>query len=201
MRNKEAVWYKRLADIPRARYSGEPERRKRLANANVTPSVQRFDFDGRQHVSLMWKTRDGESSASPVHEQAFRDHGNETPEATRERVLDTLELPGTPSDYHFLLQGAHDRLWDQRRERPDQYPMIEWLCELDLRLLEAHPETLWIGDDAESGLIRIVGFDRLLSLYATEGFETEMIHVAARISKLTGKDESVGEPRNLVRRT
>src|SRR5436190_10630014 len=102
MRNKSAVWYKRLADIPGVRYSGDQERRKKLANGNVTPSVQRFDFDGRQHVSLMWRTRNGESSASHVHEQAFRDHGSETPEATRERVLDTLELPGTPSDYHFL---------------------------------------------------------------------------------------------------
>jgi hypothetical protein len=201
MRNKAGTWYKRLADIPKVGYAGDQDRRKRLPNANVAPRVERFDFGDGPQIALSWTTRDGTSSASPVHELAFGSHGNESPEELRERVLNALELPGAPSDYHFLIQGAHEQLWGRRHERPDQYPMIEWLCELDLRLLEAHPETLWIGDEADSGQIRIVGFDRLVSLYATEGFEAEMTDIAARISKLTGKPDSPGEPRYLVRRT
>ena len=201
MRSKATTWYKRLADIPSIGYPGDESLRKKLPNANVTPRVERFDLGDRPHEALVWKTRDGTSSASPVHEVAFGSHGDESPEETRERVLKALELPGTPSDYHFLIQSAHEQLWGQRRERSDQYPMIEWLCQLNVRLLEIHPETLWIGDDAGSGFIRALAFDRLVSMYATEGFETEMIETATRISKLTGKMDSPGEPRNLVRRT
>lgn len=201
MRSKQATWYKRLAAIPGIGYPGDENLRKALPNANATPRVERFDFGDRMHEALVWKTRDGTSSASPVHEFAHGSHGDESPEETRDRVLQGLELPGTPSDYHFLIQSAHEQLWGQRRERPDQYPMIEWLCQLNLRLLEVHPETLWIGEDAASGLLRALAFDRLVSLYATEGFETEMIETATRISKLTGGTDGPGEARNLVRRT
>jgi hypothetical protein len=65
--------------------------------------------------------------------------------------------------------------------------MIEWLCWLDVRLLEVHPEIMWLGDDRSQGLIRVLAFDRLLDMYATEGFAPEAAETAARIAKLTGE--------------
>lgn len=197
---KETTWYRRLADIPDIGYPGDIEIHRSLKAANVTPRIERYDFDGRQQEFLSWGTPDGTSSGSPVHGMAFGSFDGETPAKTRKRVLSGLELPGTPSDYHFLIQSAHEHLWGIRREHPDQYPMIEWLCQLNLRLLEVEPATLWAGDDAGSGFLRALAFDRLLSLYATEGFETEMLETARRISNLIGRTEVLGEVRSLVRK-
>lgn len=199
-RKKPTTWYRRLAELPNIGYPGDLELRRSLKGADVTPRIQRFDFDGRKHESLSWPTRDGSSGASPVHELAHGDFGRETPAQTRNRVLSGLELPGTPSDYHFLLQGAHERLWGMRREHPDQYPLIEWLCQLNLRLLEIEPATLWVGDDAGSGFLRALAFDRLLGLYATEGFEVEMMDTARRISNLIGRTDVLAESRPLARK-
>lgn len=190
------TWYKRIADIPGLGYAGENERRQKLKGATATPRIVRYDFDGKVVESLSWDRPDGSGSSSPVADVSLRDR--ESPTQVREKILDGLELPGTPADYHFLIQGAHDYLWGLRRQHPDQYPMIEWLCLLNLRLIEAVPEIIWL-DDTPTGYLRAIAFERLLGLYATEGFEKEMLEVSSRITKLTG-ETGLDDLRYLARR-
>lgn len=197
---KETTWYRRLAEIPGIGYPGDLELHRSLPQARLTARIERYDFDDRKKEYLHWDTPEGSWSGSPAHALAFESFDGEKPAKTRNRVLTGLELPGTPSDYHFLIQGAHEHLWSVRREHPDQYPMIEWLCQLDLRLIEVEPSTLWAGDDAGSGFLQALAFDRLLGLYATEGFETEMVETARRISNLVGKTDILAEGRPHVRK-
>ena len=168
-------WFRRLADIPGVGYPGsEGVVRTKLKWHNAVPEVHISDFDGRRHESLMWP-----SGASPAHELGFRSDDDLTSAALK-RVAEALELPGEPSDYHFAIQSCLEYLLAHRREEPWQLQEVERLAWLDIRLVEACPESVRSGEDPKDGFFNVLAFSRLVDLYTCEGFIREALDVAER---------------------
>jgi hypothetical protein len=121
--------------VPGIQFNGSPGvDRTKLAEASTRPEIA--------YGHLSWPMPGGSTSASPVHHRAFGDLSGFTPGELVRWVWEGLELPGQPSDYHFLLQGAVDRLWSRRRDDPDGLQYVETFGYLDLVLIEAAPHVV-----------------------------------------------------------
>lgn len=199
VRDENGAWYRRFAEVPGVGYEGDLQLRSRLAGRDVTPSVHRFEFDGRLTVGLSWPTKEGSSGASPVHELAFGNWSDQTSPAIRERVLSALELPGQLSDYHFVIQSCADALWKRRRNEPWQVAFVEWLCWWDVRLVEAHSHIIEIAPGKQEYL-QVLAFDRLVDLYEREGFLHEALATAERFARFRPNIDTVSELRTRVAR-
>jgi hypothetical protein len=93
-------------------------------------------------------------------------------------VYEGLELPGEPTDYHFLIQGSASQLWTRRREEPHVIGEVEKLCWLDIRLVEAFPGAVRNEYSEEREFYGILSFSRLIDIYEREGFLAEALEVA-----------------------
>ncbi|RSM35893.1 hypothetical protein DMA12_42475 [Amycolatopsis balhimycina DSM 5908] len=173
-----AGWYARLADVPRIQFQGSPGvDRARLPEANVRPTS---GYAG----TLMWPHPDGTTSASPAHQRAFTDAAPDDVEGLAQWVWEGLEIPGTPSDYHFLLQGAVQTLWSWRRDQPDGLQFVEVFSYVDLALIEAVPEAAMIdAANPSRGFLRIVTMERLLVLLEREGAFREAMALCRRVER------------------
>jgi hypothetical protein len=175
-------WYTRLAEVPDVGYGGSSVDRMQLPGYNAKPKVQRSSWSDDPDDILMWATADGETSASPASQWQSDPLPGETPAQTiLRRCLEALELPGTLSNYHFILQGCHQQLWNHRRAEPWTVAEVERLCWLDLRLIQAYPKTVFkdfSGRDEEQGYVHIMAFYQLISLYEKEGYLREALEVA-----------------------
>jgi hypothetical protein len=174
-------WFRRFGDIPSLDYNGSPTPdRTKLAGHDAVPEVVTFEIDGKNRQSLSWRQAHGSGSASPAQLHG----GGETKDAPTAKVLlnlmEALELPGVPSDYHFLIQGCAEGLWTRRREEPEVYEIVEKLFSLDIRLIEARPNCVMIEYSEESTFFRVIAFQRLIDLYEREGFLREALDVALR---------------------
>jgi hypothetical protein len=89
-----------------------------------------------------------------------------------------LELPGEPSDYHFLIQGAASELWKRRRDSPELIGEVEYLCGLDLQLVEARPDCITFDQGEGSRFYAITAFGTLIELFEREGALHEALEVA-----------------------
>lgn len=175
-------WFRRLAEIPGVRYN-TPQgiNRLQLPDHNILPELHTYGFDGRRRESLYWQTRKGSTSASPAQSWQTEPRPGESPAQTGVRQLyEALELPGEPSAYHFAIQNCNEMLWKYRREEPWVVELIEWLCWLDIQLIEACPEAISFDRDDETRYVNVLAFDRLISLYEREGYLREAIKVARR---------------------
>jgi hypothetical protein len=120
-------WYVRMADIPGIQFAGSPGvDRASLPEVRVRPRTE--------SGFVLWPSPQGETSASPAHRRAFADLTPMSRDELVRWVWEGLELPGEPSDYHFLLQGAVERLWSRRRDDPDGLLLVETFAYLDLAL-------------------------------------------------------------------
>lgn len=173
-------WYRRLAEVPGVGYEGSPGvDRTRLPGHNAAPKIDRYDYDGEQREYMSWPTKDGSTSASPAKNWETKPRRGETEAQTALRQLrETLELPGTLSDYHFAIQHCHDELCGDAREEPWVLGEVERLCQLDIRLIEAYPETITSEYGGERTYYGVSAFHRLTDLYETEGFLREALEVA-----------------------
>src|SRR6266545_1097096 len=163
-----------MADIPGVQFSGSPGVvRANLAEASVRPRTE--------HGYLSWPTADGSTSASPAHRRAFADlSGFDSDELVR-WVWESVELPGEPSDYHFLLQGAVEQLWGRRRTNPSGLHFVETFGYLDLALIEAAPQAVRLDEaDPARGYVHIISLDRLLTLLEREGALREALALSRR---------------------
>ncbi len=164
-----------MADIPGIAFRGSLDvDRSRLPGARIRPRAD--------NGYLSWPSVEGgTSSGSPVHHLAF---GAAAPRDELELVRRTwegLELPGTPSDYHFLLQGAVTDLWKHRRRYPQGLAAIEQFCHLDLLLIEAAPEAVVLDEsDPARGFVRIATLRVLVNLLEREGALREALEVSRR---------------------
>ena len=199
VQNPDGHWYRRFAEIPGVGYEGDLRLRERLAARNITPEVTRDVFGGREAVSLMWPSRAGTTSASPVHQLTFGTTAEESSENLRERILSALELPGELSDYHFAIQGAAEALWKKRREEPQHIAFAEWLYWWDVRLIEAHPHVVQIRP-GEPEYFGVHAFDRIVGLYEREGFLHEALAAAERFARFRPQLDTVSELRERVER-
>lgn len=185
-------WFQRLADIPGVNYPGSPGvQRTRLPGHNLKPELHRSDFGGRRHEYLSWEHRDGtSSSASPAKNWETQPQpADASPQAILHHLSEVLELPGEPSDYHFAMQGCFERLWSLRREHPWVVNEIEKLCWLDIRLLEALPDTLRHQQtDGTFFYARSIAFERLIQMYERNGYLAEALDVAQRATRFHADD-------------
>ncbi len=170
-------WYARMADIPGIQFAGSPGvDRASLPEVRVRPRAE--------SGFVVWPSPRGETSASPAHRRAFADLTLMSRDELVRWVWEGLELPGEPSDYHFLLQGAVERLWSRRRDDPDGLLLVETFAYLDLALVEAAPQAVVLdGADPARGFVHILTLDRLLTLLEREGALREALALSRRAER------------------
>jgi hypothetical protein len=174
------TWFRQLAEVPDVGFEGSPGvDRSRLPGHNAVPEIDHYDFRGRQLVSLSWPMKGGSTSASPAQSWETKPRKGETQAQTVLRQLhETLELPGTLSDYHFAIQNCHEELRGHSREEPWVLAEVERLCWLDIRLIEKYPETITNEYGEGRTYYSVSAFHDLINLYETEGFLHEALGVA-----------------------
>lgn len=185
--NSDHRWFRCYAEVPGAQYNGDPQRRARLPNRNAEPEAHKLQLRDRQVISLSWPIPGGATSASPAHELAHVTNSNESSQDARERVLNALELPGQVLDYHFAMQGVAELLFKRRRAEPQFLAFAEWLCWLDMNLVQANEASFRLTNDAPQ-LINVLAFDLLLDLYEREGFLLEAASLAERFARYLRED-------------
>lgn len=184
-------WFRRFGDIPGVEFEGSPGvDRSQLPGHNATPELHVFELEGRRRESLWWPVVGGGGSASPVHSRAFGDSRDVPTSKLLQNVYEGLELPGEPSDYHFLIQGCANELWGRRRQEPQVLEKVEELCWLDIRLIEARPETVSDEFSNEPRTYRVLTFAILINMYQREGFLYEALDVAERAARFGQGDEA-----------
>jgi hypothetical protein len=181
-------WFRRLAEVPGVGYQGSPGvDRTRLPGHDTVPKIDHYNFGGERHVSVMWPMKDGSTSASPAQSWQTEPREGETKAQTAlRRMREALELPGKLSDYHFAIQNCHDALRAAAREEPWVFEEVERLCWLDIRLIEAYPETITNEYGGGSTYFSVSAFHRLVGMYEKEGFLREALDVA-RIGQKFGQ--------------
>lgn len=171
-----AKWYTGARDLG-LQYEGPHVDRTRLPGVNSRPEVHRSEFEGKVRESLWW----GNTSQSPA--SAYSSTESKNPSRVIQRCYEALELPGTSSDYHFVVLGALASAWSERRRQPDLYEEVEKLALLDIQIIERGP-----SDDPEMDLRTVSqpAFDRLVELYRGEGYLEDAIIIADRASRFLG---------------
>lgn len=169
------VWYPRMAAIPGIGFTGSPNvDRSTLPGALQVPQTDR-DY-------LYWSTPDGSTSAAPAHR-----HRNAAPTGSRSAVVihtwQGLELPGEPTDYHFLLQGAVDALWQLRGLEPEALDDLETFAQLDLELAEAEPRAVSFDHSAHQ-FVFMTSVARWIAIVEREGAWHEALALAQRANKV-----------------
>lgn len=176
----DETWFPRFAEIPGIEY--EPPAGldfSHLPGRGQVPEVSYYDFDGKKRKSIMWKYGDISSGASPAHDWKTAPRQGESEATTLLRqIYETLELPGTLSDYHFALQNTHEGLNKFIGKELWIPAEIEKLCLLNVRLLEKHPETISYENDEGVHYARVTAFNRLINLYKNEGYLREALEIA-----------------------
>jgi hypothetical protein len=194
-------WYPRLADVPKLGYEGSPGvDRTRLPGFDLKPRLERYEWDGKIRESLSWPMKNGSTSAAPATQLQSSPLPGETPARTALRHChEALELPGTLSNYHFIIQGAHEVIWKHRRRELWVIEETERLCWLDLRLIQAHPEAVTFHEYSKgegTNYPHVLAFHRLISLYETEGYlreAQEVAELAVRFNQLPRELERLKE--------
>ena len=116
-------------------------------------------------------------------------------EAVVDLTLAALERPGTPLDYHFLLQNTVRELWRRRRESQKALPFVEEFGLLDAQLVRHHREMFHM-DGPNDGFVSVPTLNVLAQLYANEGdwIAAENVAKLARtIANGVGAEERITE--------
>jgi hypothetical protein len=185
-------WFRRFGDIPAIAYDArELVDRSKLSGHNAIPEVHVFEFEGERQETLWWpEEEDAGTSASPAHRRAFGGEGDGSTAGLLRNVYEGLELPGEPSDYHFLLQGSAEQLWGRRREEPNVIAEVEKLCWLDIQLAQARPDAVTSKYSAEQSFYSIQAFPQLIKIYEREGFLVEALHVAELAARFDQEEDA-----------
>ena len=183
-------WFPRLADIPDIGYIADPRiNRTKLRRHDAVPKVTVYTFEGEPQESLSWPMPNGSTSRSPAADYSDTHlwDATKSSEMLLRRLHETLELPGTVSDYHFAIQRCVEELWKRRRQEPVLLQELERLCWLDIRLIEARPETIVSPKIGSPAYFQVLAFGHLIDLYSGEGFLREALEVAERGARLHQK--------------
>jgi hypothetical protein len=206
-------WYRRLAEVPGIDYKPDPAiDRTKLPGHDLVPKIDRYSFDGKTHESMSWPTEDGSTSAAPASTWKTQPQEGENESQTALRQLrEALELPGTLSNYHFLIQSGHEELRRFAREEPWVLEEVERLCWLDIQLIDEYPmtitlEPITIDDEeiakvvaerrGERNFFHVIAFHQLISMYEREGYLREALEVAKlgeKFEQCQGKVEEIEE--------
>lgn len=184
-------WFRCLADVPGVDYIGDARvKGSLLPGYGTVPRLNAYTFEGERLESLLWPTANGQTSQSPAsrHAGAASSPGPGDPlGAMLQCLYEVLELPGIASDYHFAIQGCIEELWKQRHQEPAILSEVARLCWLDIRLVEARPETITYEHGANVTYAGVSAFGQLVDLYSHEGFVSEALDVAERGARLHQK--------------
>lgn len=171
MPDEDLKWYSRFADVPGANYT-TPERLKRVPATRAKPKVESHTYDGKTHKSLWWTKANGDGSSSSPASDHF-DAYDQTADVVIRKMDEALELPGTATDYHFILAQAHPILFSQRRDHPGRqgwlYLEIERICRLDILLVTAQPHVAVDRYGPRPKPLKLNSVDRLATMYEREG--------------------------------
>lgn len=179
---EDAGWYPRMGDIPGVEHQApQGLDRTTIPGWDAVPEISSSEYEGRRHVQLWWGGDGFGTSAAPAHRADSEGDAAtvSVPEAL-DRLWRGLELPGTASDYHFLIQGTAARLSSIRRAHPGLAEEVEKLWWLDIRLLQAVPAAVTSEHARDGGpeFYVVTAFDELISLYMYEGYVQEARKVA-----------------------
>lgn len=200
------VWVRRLAELPGFDdVAPRGVKRSTLPGHDATPQVRTFSYPGetpRQFV--MWPTLDSEgtTSASPAsqyHAQYARDAPTSSADTVR-RLNEALELPGDPTDYHFIIQAAIEQLSSPRFRfaDPSLVATVERFCRLDIRLIEAFPEIIRHERDGQPFFAAVRAFGWLANRYEREGCLHEALAVLERELQFGGLTTQVEKLRERI---
>jgi hypothetical protein len=164
-----------MAAIPGIGFTGSPGvDRLVLLGALQTPRTDRN--------YLYWEAPSGATSAAPA-----RRHRDAAPTSGRSAIVihtwQGLELPGAPMDYHFILQGAVDALWECRHREPEALADLETFAQLDLQLAEAEPHAVSFDEPAHQ-FVFMTSIARWISIVEREGGWHEALAIARRGNKV-----------------
>ncbi|MFF1322411.1 hypothetical protein ACFVZZ_23710 [Streptomyces chartreusis] len=181
-RGHVAGWFERLAAVPGVRFTGSPGVvRDSLRAARVRPK--------ESYGSLMWPSAEGSTSATPASRHVPVEASGA---GLVTRVWEALELPGEAMDYHFVLQGAVDRLWSGRRAYPEGLALLEGFALLDLELMEAAPQAIsFDSGPVPATFVHVTSVPRLVMLLEREGAFTEALGVARRLGRFGQGEDAV----------
>jgi len=183
-------WFRRLADAPGLSYEGSPTvDRRRLTGHDFEPEVLEFELEGESRLALEWPTPDGDyTSGSPVYQRISSFDENPTPREALRWLEETLELPGELSDYYYAIQVACRAIYEGRREDPSLLKEVERLNQLDIELVESYPKSVGLEP---SKRLHTFDYERLVELYAGEGYFHEALEVAERGLRMSQGDLSL----------
>jgi hypothetical protein len=183
-------WFPRLVDVPGVGYTS-PARiaRSTLPGHDTVPKLSVYTFEGELRESLSWPMPNGSTSRSPAadYSETHLWDATQSSEMLLRRLHESLELPGTISDYHFAIQRCVEELWKRRQQEPALLQEVERLCWLDIRLIEARPETIVSPKIGSPAYFQVLAFGHLIDLYSGEGFLREALEVAERGAHLHQK--------------
>lgn len=166
------TWFRRLGDIQGVDVSGLPAvDRSKVRDHDAVPEVHEYEFDGERRQSLWW----GETSASPARDRLEYDVKAVSTQEVLRNLAEALEVPGEPSDYHFLLQGTAEQLWSRRKHEPDVVRWVLKLCQLDMALIAAQPDA--VTDDTTGDFYRISSISLAVRIYEREGYLREALEI------------------------
>jgi len=185
-------WFRRLADAPGLSYEGSPTvDRRRLTGHDFEPEVLEFELKGESRLTLEWPTPDGDStSESPVYQRISSFNEDPTPREALRWLEETLELPGELSDYYYAIQVACRAIYEGRREDPSLLKEVERLNQLDIELVESYPKRVGFEPERSSSTY-LFAYERLVELYAGEGYFHEALEVAERGLRMSQWDLSL----------
>jgi hypothetical protein len=174
-------WFHRFGDIPGVTFIRDPGLDpSKLIGYSVAPEQHAYEVDGENREYIEWSYGDSRGSASPAHSRAFQDQRDASSADVLQNCFEGLELPGEPSDFHFLIQGSANELWRRRREEPSVLEEIEHLCWLDLQLVDAYPTAVTNEYSEDRPFYAIEAFSILINLFEREGALREALEVAER---------------------
>lgn len=175
----DKIWFPRFGDIPGVTWTTPADvDRRTIRGHDAKPETPHWDSDSVWWPSLEPGEEDGSTSATPAQQYVGHDQSEaETVEAILHRMAEALELPGNPSDYHFIIAAAQESLWKLRQTDPAAVREVEKLCWLDVELVRARPEIIAPYNEDEPHLYMTV-LDVLYRLYQREGYLAEAEHAA-----------------------
>jgi hypothetical protein len=173
-----------------------------VPGVDARPQVDHLEFgDGRSYDRVTWLTPSGQpfsqDTGGPAsqHGRGLGRNTDALPASVALTVSEALALPGTRSEYHFLILSAWHALYAGRRHDPLALRWVEALCLADITLLELGPELVfdkqsW-GDSDDHRYPIVAPFDQLSSLYHREGFLAAAVGIEQRCAAL-GTTRPVG---------
>jgi hypothetical protein len=181
-----------LAAIRGVGYSGQPQIDPKLLPGYGATLRFCKNLNENGEMCVTWELPDGTvvTSQSPAVSHGSFSGRQDWTDVLRQ-VYEVLQLPGSTADYHFALLRAYELLWARRRQSPEVLPHIEYLCLLDIALVENRPEAIRHTNGTEVVTARVPAFAYLTRLYEREGFLDEALAIARRAAALDQGDSDV----------